>query len=75
MNDIKWSVVDLERTLTHLDIDKNFSMQMSQELVLCSSPKTKCGGRITDKFFKYNTPVWLGFASNVEKTILRYWSR
>lgn len=50
-------------------------MKTRKELAFCSSQKTTSGGRFTDSFFRYNPPVYLRFPINVEKAILRYFSR
>lgn len=75
MKAMTWSVVDFERTVNLLGTEKCLLMKTNKELFSCSPPTTTHGGLNEDKLLKHISPLYLGFAINVENAILKYCSR
>lgn len=58
-----------------MEAEKRFFLKTNEENASYLSPTTTSGGRITSKLLKYIPPVYLGFAFNIEKAVLSYFSR
>lgn len=65
------SLVDLERNVICLEVQKNLLVKTKYEFLSCSSQSTASRGWVTDNFLRYTPPVYLEFVLNIEKTILR----
>lgn len=75
MKTLTLSLVDLEMTVNSLEVEKSLLMNTNKELVSYSSETATSNIRVTEEFLKYITSLYLGFAINVKKAILRYCSR
>lgn len=75
MKTMKRSVVDMERIVSRLQMEKSLLMRTSEELVFGSSQTAMSGCRILDNFFKLITSLYLEVAFIAEKGILRDCSR
>lgn len=75
MNEMMWSIMDLERNLNRLETEKCSLMKRNEEAFYCSSQMNTSGDQIADKLLKHTTPAYLGTSFDVQKSILRYCCR
>lgn len=69
------SLVDLERSVIRLKMERRLARKTNENLLSCSSQTTSSGGRVTNKSLKNIPPIYLGFEFNVERAILKYCSK
>lgn len=70
-----WALLKLERSVISLKSQNSSFMKTSKELHFCLSQTSTYNTRNTDDLLKNSTPIFVGFALNVEKAILKYCSR
>lgn len=69
------STVDLETTVNRQDKERKLLMGTKEEISSCSSQTSTTDGQITERLLKYISYVYLRFAFNFDKSIMKYCSR
>lgn len=75
MKAITLSVVDMKRSVNFLETEKHLMMKTNDDLLSCWWQMTTSDGRITGNRLKHLLPVYLSFAINFERAIIRYYSK
>lgn len=74
MGVITWSLMDLERKVNCLEVQKRLLMMTDEALLFCSSQTRSSGGYSTDRYLKYIPMVYYLTPLSVEKAILNYYT-